>query len=396
MEWVERSFEILDEPMDTDDFIAMINQCKLETPGKEDIMKCILFRLQDQLSSYRLFMHGSHTIMDACPTFTMTSDSHSDIMSATWGTEWTNLPPGPIASTGGPHQGADAVGLELLGRIKQAHEHRPVSHSLIAQQTESAGTGLSIRVHNTINPELAHDLLKEVKALGCTVTHLFGAVQILAIFELNPVTDEQAPQANITFPISIISLQSWLTPEIQSKDRFISQMTLVPLRINYLLFSSLSLGKEQLSFIMQSLKDQWNFFLTNPHLPHLSAALMTLSPPRKLEITHNPLATTNTNLGVVDAVTPTVLYPNGDSTRAALIKIHDMAFGHRLTMPNPLTYAWTMKSEIVIQVEVIICLCLRFKPLMISNLRPMIFGIETTYRILGHIQLMETGQQPKS
>ncbi|KAK0192888.1 hypothetical protein F5146DRAFT_522195 [Armillaria mellea] len=359
MEWAERSIEILDEPMDTDDFIAMINQRKLEAPGKEDIMRCILFRLEGRPNSYGLFMHGSHTIMDARPTFSafkilfeaMVSDSSSDIMSAAWGAEWTNLPPGPVTSTGGPRLGGDAAGFELLGKIKQAHEHRPVSHSLIAQRTETTGSGLSIRVRNTINPELARDLLKEVKALGCTVTHLFGAAQILAIFELNPVTDEQAPEANIAFPISIISLQSWLTPEIQLKDRFISQMTLVPLRIDYSSFSFLSPGREQLSFIMRSLKDQWNFFLTNPHLPHLSAALMTLNPPRKLEITHNPLATTNTNLGVVDAVTPTTLYPNGDSTQAALIKIHDMAFGHRLTMPNPLTHAWTMKSEIVIQVE---------------------------------------------
>ncbi len=82
-----------------------------------------------------------------------------------------------------------------------------VSHSLIAQRTETAGTGLSIRVRNTINPELVRDLLKEVKALGCTVTHLFGAAQILAIFELNPVMDEQAPQANIAFPISMCVLR---------------------------------------------------------------------------------------------------------------------------------------------------------------------------------------------
>ncbi|KAK0203484.1 hypothetical protein DFS33DRAFT_1331837 [Desarmillaria ectypa] len=388
MEWVERSVEILDEPMDTDDFVAMINQRKLETPGKEDIMKCIMFRLRDQPSSYGLFMHGSHTIMDARPTFNafkilfeaMVSDSSSDIMLAAWGTEWANLPPGPVTSTGGPRLNADAAGFELLGKIKEAHEYRPVSHSLVAQRTETTRTGLSIRVRNTISPELARDLLKEVKALGCTVTHLFGAAQILAIFALNPVTDEEAPQANISFPISIISLQSWLTPEMQVKDRFISQMTLVPLRIDYSSFSSLLPGKEQLGFIMRSLKDQWNFFLTNPHLPHLSAALMTLSPPRRPGITHNPLATTNTNLGVVDAVTPTMLYPNGDSTQAALIKIHDMAFGHRLTMPNPLTHAWTMKSEIVIQVEVRIFHCLYFKLLMMSHIRLTIFGIENTYR----------------
>lgn len=134
IEWLERSIEILDEPMDTDDFIAMINQRKLETPGKEDIMKCIMFRLQDRPSSYGLFMHGSHTIMDARPTFSafkilfeaMASDSSSDIMSAAWGTEWTNLPPGPVTSTGGPRLGADAAGFELLGKIKQAHEYRPV------------------------------------------------------------------------------------------------------------------------------------------------------------------------------------------------------------------------------------------------------------------------------
>lgn len=54
-----------------------------------------------------------------------------------------------------------------------------------------------------IDRETTRRILAQVKAEGFSVTHLFEAAQVLAILAHNPVPEEQAEQAHVTFAMSV-------------------------------------------------------------------------------------------------------------------------------------------------------------------------------------------------
>lgn len=106
------------------------------------------------------------------------------------------------------------------------------------------------------------------------------------------------------------------------------------LTIDHRLLASHMPPKEKLRAIMTSLKHQRESFLKNEHFPHLCAAMMTLNPPRTMQITSNRFSTGGTNIGVVDKIIPLEWHPDGDIQKQPLFRLSEWSFGVRYMEPN--------------------------------------------------------------
>ena len=126
--WVRETFSVRKGPFTTNDFILEMN--KKQTPythldGHSQIAHFYLLLGSD--GNHGLFMHGPHTIMDARPTLRaldymleVIADPPADrLEDLNWGEEWTRLPVGPVAATGGPREDWDVEGLQLLQETTQ-------------------------------------------------------------------------------------------------------------------------------------------------------------------------------------------------------------------------------------------------------------------------------------
>ncbi|KAI0041518.1 hypothetical protein FA95DRAFT_691001 [Auriscalpium vulgare] len=365
--WARESLIVRHEAMDVEAFIASINQTKLPyvlSDGTQQILRAYLYLgPAEGGNKHAIFFHGSHTLMDARPTFAalslllefMSDDALGPLEEWEWGSEWKALPAGPVTATGGPKEDYEGAGLALKNRAVETMTSKLASHSLDPQRQEAQVAGRPVRVRVIVPADTSSKLLKAAKGLGYTVTHLFEAAQALAIFAINPPSDEDKPEAHITWPQSIISLSKWQVPPHNTKAHFVGTLTLVPTKVRYVDVLWSESPKGRLLALMQHARAQYDFYLKNPHLPHFTAAMVTLNPPREPGISRNPFATTITNLGVVEQTIPTewhirgVTGTPGDGVPA--ITVQEMAFGHRLTQPNPLTHIWTMHSQMYVQVE---------------------------------------------
>ncbi|KAF7346244.1 hypothetical protein MSAN_01851400 [Mycena sanguinolenta] len=358
--WATESV-IIREHVDVETFISTINQTRLPytlSNGALQILRCfLLLSPNGDMSEHSIFFHGSHTIMDARPTFKAFSlllefmskpSTSADIKNLAWGTEWKNLPAGPVTSTGGPRPGWNARGVELLDKISNILSNPIATHSLLPSREAATIPGKPVRVHRTLSVHDSARLLRALKEVQFTVTHLFEAAQAFAIFTVNPVSESEAPNAHITWPQGIISLGRWQVPPYNAKNfQVISSHTLVPIQVKFKDIDWSDRPRERMLSLMKRLREEYNTFMTNPHLPHLMAAQVTLHPPRKPYISLNPCSTTITNMGVIDQ---DFCLPPGNSNEADL-QVHSMSFGHRVTTPNPQTHVWTFNSKIYLQIE---------------------------------------------
>jgi hypothetical protein len=94
--------------------------------------RCYLLLGND--NKYGLYFHGPHAIMDGGPTLNafalmlqwMTNDATEPAENLPWGTEWHNLPLGPVSATGGPREDWDNAGIELLKQLPDFEAVRTV------------------------------------------------------------------------------------------------------------------------------------------------------------------------------------------------------------------------------------------------------------------------------
>ncbi|KAI0052058.1 hypothetical protein FA95DRAFT_1511280 [Auriscalpium vulgare] len=358
--WAQESLVVRHETMDVEAFIAGINQTKLPyvlSDGTEQILRTYLYLGPEE---HAIFFHGSHTLMDARPTFGalslllefMTDDTLGPLEEWGWGTEWAALPVGPVTATGGPREDYEGAGMALMKRAVETMTSELPTHSIVPARQEVGVAGRPVRVHVVIPADKSAKLLKAAKAGGFTVTHLFEAAQALAIFIVNPPPEEEKSEAHITWPQSLVALSKWQVAPHNTKAHFVGTLSLVPTKTRYVDIPWSEQPKAQLLSLMQHVRAQYEFYLTNPHLPHFTAAAVALNPPLEPGISRNAFATTSTNLGVVEQTIPLewrLRTANGDAGPA--LTVHEMAFGHRLTQPNPLTHVWTMHSQMHVQVE---------------------------------------------
>ena len=97
--------------------------------------------------------------------------------------------------------------------------------------------------------------------------------------------------------------------------------------------------KARLLTAMEKLKEQYNEYLNHPCTPQLMAEQMRLAPPREGMPMSNPYVSTPSNLGNVESELPVLWTPTGAASAGCnseppLLRVGDLHFGHRLTLPT--------------------------------------------------------------
>ncbi|OCH88432.1 hypothetical protein OBBRIDRAFT_780167 [Obba rivulosa] len=344
-EWLEQVVIVLDEIIDPESFVTRMSQNTLPyllSNGRKQVFRCYIFKPTDAPNSFAIYFHGVHAIMDAKPTLNafsllfqwVANPEPHDIMELEWGSEWTNLPAGPIAATGGPRPSWDTDGQSLLAKVMGLLMDPVPSHSLQCQRSVANIKGKPFRLHTTFSEADTANIMHALKAAKFSPTHLLDAVTALAIFALKPVSDADIAQSHVTHPVGIISLSRWFVPSINTRAQFISSMVLVPIQLRWMDLYAIEDEKMRLMEAMRLVKAQYDDYLANPHIPHLTAELMRIAAPREPQPSTNACVTTPTNLGVVEQTIPTEWHSGGD-TNEPVLSLQDLSFGHRTTNTHP-------------------------------------------------------------
>lgn len=136
--WLRESFSVRRGPFTTDGFILEMNRNRtpyVHADGHSQIAHFYLLLGPDGV--HGLFMHGPHTIMDARPTLRgldlmlgwIVDPPKDRLEDLNWGEEWTRLPAGPVAATGGPRDDWETKGVELLKESTRVRMNPVVSFS---------------------------------------------------------------------------------------------------------------------------------------------------------------------------------------------------------------------------------------------------------------------------
>ncbi|KZV85692.1 hypothetical protein EXIGLDRAFT_725556 [Exidia glandulosa HHB12029] len=347
--WCQRALIIHQHAGPAEDFIAIANGMRLPYEVDHYTLFFTCHLLLCDSGTHWLFFHGTHAIMDAIPTLEALAQMLGwisvpeasylfPVSRLAWGSEWTNLPEGPVTSTGGPQEGCESEVPRLLRRMEEVASNSTPTVSLRPQRTEIREQGRSIRFHRSIDRFQTSELIRETKALGLSVTVLFEAAQVLATLARSEIGPEDMTTAHVTLDASIIALKRRFVSPHKDKPHFVSAMTMVPLDIPYNAVSEMD-SKTQLIAVMKMLQAQYAEWNSSPHLPWLGSQYFRTTP-------HAGLIT---NIGVVENIVPR-LWPDQNQ---AVIEVHKMAFGHRNAQSTrPITHLWTMNSTLHLQIQV--------------------------------------------
>jgi len=269
-----------------------------------------------------------------------------------WGTEWKNLPAGPVTATGGPRDEWEKGGLEMIQKA-QAHQTVKPTLGLTPQRHSIITSGKAVRVHTVLPETVSIHILNAIKkcghGYGLTISHIFEAAQVLALVKINKLSKEDRLTSHITWPGAIYTLDGWIIPSCNVRTRFVSSMGHFPISVQCKDILWESQPWERLISVAKSTASQWQEFLAMPHFPHFLAAMVQLNPPLAPGISSNPFSTTFTNLGVIEKFLPKEWKVNSKDDIS--INVQEMSFGHRLTTANVLTHIWTMGSRIHVQIQ---------------------------------------------
>ncbi|KAH9922555.1 hypothetical protein B0H21DRAFT_701472, partial [Amylocystis lapponica] len=342
-EWARQTVIARDEPIEPDDFIVLIGQERLPynlSDGRKQFMRCYVVKSPGKEGEFSVFWHGPHTIMDGRPTINAFSLMFEWLAQTTlepldvlhWGTEWKNLPVGPVTATGGPRANWETDGVALLIQAEALGRNLESTHGLTCQRQEVVTPGKVTRLRVELSEEDSAQLLGKCKASGFTATHLFEAATALATFTCNPVPEDN--NVHIAFP-NIISLTKFQVPPHNKKTHFISSLNVAPMKISYRDIPISATPQDRLLAAMQKFKDQYASYMENVHLPHLFAMQMFLTPPRVIKTGPNACPMIPTNLGIIEHSVAVTYYPDGDHDQLPVLDVLKIAFGHRLTEPIP-------------------------------------------------------------
>ncbi|EMD35345.1 hypothetical protein CERSUDRAFT_116144 [Gelatoporia subvermispora B] len=362
-EWLKQSVVMLEEPVDPDSFIQKMNQVRLPyvlSNGRRQPFRCYIFRPGDAPNSFAIHFHGSHAFMDARPTWHafsllfqwIANQDLVDIMSLPWGTEIEHLPVGPIAATGGIRPDWDVGGQSLLGKISQLLMNTTPSHGIARQQDAVTIRGKPIRARTTLSASQTTRLLTNLKSVGLSLTQLLDAATALAVFALNP-PEEDATDAHITYPVTMISLERAFAPSVNAKSHFISSMVLLPFNLNWIDVSDIEDERSRVHVAMRKFKQQYDDYLASPHLPQVTSAQMNLAPPRQAHPIERQDSISPTNIGMVDQFVPAQWFDGSDDLGKSepLLSLYEMSFGHRSYTGQLMVHGWTMQSRFMIQIQ---------------------------------------------
>lgn len=136
--WAQRSVITLPETMEPDDMLITCNQRRVPyvlEDGSKQFVRCFLVQTPGTQNTFSIFLHGPHAIMDGRPTLlafslllSFMSESTVPLAGLDWGTEWKNLPAGPVTATGGPRPNWETEAVPLLEKIREIYANPIASY----------------------------------------------------------------------------------------------------------------------------------------------------------------------------------------------------------------------------------------------------------------------------
>lgn len=125
-----------------------------------------------------------------------------------------------------------------------------------------------------------------------------------------------------------VSQDKYLVPPHNSPSHFIAGLSLIPLRLYYKDVAFLTSPKSKLLKAMEIVQKQYDYYVTNPNLPHLLSVQLSQSPPRQSR-TFDPHSSLMTNLGNIDSFIKSK-WAAGRPEGPPIIEVLEMAMGNRL------------------------------------------------------------------
>ncbi|KAI1783494.1 hypothetical protein LXA43DRAFT_1102476 [Ganoderma leucocontextum] len=296
--------------------------------GSEQYLRIYLTRLNTALNGYCLSLHTAHSVLDAKPGLNalslllewITTPGLGSVTDLPWDTEHKNLPSGPITATASGPRPEDwsPSGVALVQKFQSGFVNQTPSHGLYCDISgdSSPGNGNVHRFLVKFTAEESAKIRRALKNLGFRFSELLDAACILAAFEQNPVPADQVETAYMKSDM-IVSLTERLPPLVDRRKHLVSCVVFASYRMDYAPLATLPRGRARLLAAMRQAKAQYDWWLANPHLPHLShlceefalrftASSKEPAPPR------GPYAPRMSNIGRVEDYVALVWPRDGD------------------------------------------------------------------------------------
>ncbi|EMD35927.1 hypothetical protein CERSUDRAFT_85009 [Gelatoporia subvermispora B] len=223
------------------------------------------------------------------------------------------------------------------------------SHTIHYQRSIPSDVAKTTRLIFVLSKSETVRILQNLKDYGVSPVHLLHAVSALAVFALNPVTDDDDLTAHVTHPTALMALSRWFVPSINIKTHFVSSMTLAPVRLAWRDLANIPDEKDRLLRALQLYKVQFDAYLSSPHTAHLAAQMARLAGPEP-DASVNIASTVPTNVGNIEKMISTKWYNLGD-TREPVISLLHWHMGVKVTIPACPLHMWTMNSQLTVQIH---------------------------------------------
>ncbi|KAJ6594259.1 hypothetical protein B0H19DRAFT_55552 [Mycena capillaripes] len=346
--WISDSLSIrnhVDSDVDSEAFIAEMNARRLpyvHSDGHEQQVHFYL--LIGSSKQHRLFMHGSHCIMDARPVLRgfdlllewIAQPPMDPISSLAWGTESQNLPAGPMMATGGPRSEWDTLGLSLMQETNGIRSNPMPSLALIPSPSREyvSVPGMMIRVHEILDLDISAQIVQAVKALGYSMSHLADAALTLMVFDSNP-NQAGVDGTHFTLDPTLISQEKFLVSAHTGHSHFIAGLCTVPVQVPC--SASLIQGsrRDRLLAIMDVVKTQYDRYISDPNLPHLISAQLALRPIREARVFRDPCTPVTSNIGRVETFLKSKWRVSQNPSEKPIVDVLALSVGHRLPWKRP-------------------------------------------------------------
>lgn len=355
--WMNNAFYSVHrgDDLDVNAFVEDISQIRL--PYQPQNASPLWFRcylLLGDNNRYGLYFHGPHAIMDGGPTLNafahmfqwMTNDATEPAENLPWGTEWRNLPIGPVGATGGPREDWDVAGVELLKQQSNSEAVRTIPLTSRPSRISQSAVGKTCRLERVLDPTLTRRLLNKTRIVGCTMSHVFEAAYCMVLLARNQIPPSMWNAYHFLGNSSAVSLIPHLRLPYDTKTHFISSRTHIPIQVPMAEISSIDSPRRQLLQIAQAIEQRCARFATHPCMPHVQAARAyqpdALSERPDIESSVN-------NVGPIERRLS--LSWKGRHDAEPVIELESVLFSVRLTSLAPIIHLWTMKGSLHVQIQ---------------------------------------------
>ncbi|KAG1734128.1 hypothetical protein EDB19DRAFT_1911232 [Suillus lakei] len=275
----------------------------------------------------------------------MTNDATEPVENLPWGTEWHNLPLGPVSATGGPREDWDIAGVELLKQLTGFEAVRTIPLASRPLWISQSRVGKTCRLERVLDSTLTHRLVNKTRIVGCTMSHLFEAAYCMVLLARNQLPPSVWNAYHFSGNSSAVSLIPHLRLPYDTKTHFISSRTHIPIQISMADISSIVSPRRQLLQIAQAIQ-RCARFATHPCMPHVQAA--RAYQPDALSERPDVESSVN-NVGPIERRLS--LSWKGGHGAEPVFELESVLFSVRLTSLAPIIHLWTMKGSLHVQIQ---------------------------------------------